>query len=241
MNDRVERFVPRVRCPASIVEGAGPARPRMPARSLAWIAAGMCMAGLSTGCFAPPKSPHEIELERQVVQLTSENEALGRELAERDGKIEALRRKVDELQDLGPGRFSNLFAPRRLKIGKLTGGADYDGEPGDDGITVYLTPIDRDGDPVKTAGEIEVFLYDLTVPGRPRELGHYIVNEPAALSRTWYSGWLTNHYTVKCEWPPGVEPPPSREVQVRATFLDWLTGEKLAATELVTVDWVDRD
>ena len=108
-------------------------------------------------------------------------------------------------------------------------------------ITVYLTPIDRDGVPVKAAGEIEVFLYDLTVPGHPRELGHYVINEPAALSRAWYSRWLTNHYTVKCEWPPGVEPPPSREVQVRATFLDWLTGEKLVATKLVKVDWVDRD
>ncbi len=201
----------------------------------------LVVAVLSTGCLPPAKSPHEIELERQVGQLTYENEMLGRDLAERDGKIGALRTKVAELQDLPTDLLAKLFTVRQLKIGSLTGGADYDGKPGDDGVTVYLTPLDRDGDPIKAAGQIEVFLYDLTMPGQPRELGHYVLDEPARLSQAWYGGWMTNHYTVKCEWPPGVEPPPSREVQVRATFLDWLTGEKFVATAMVKVNWVDRD
>ncbi len=205
------------------------------------MAASVLVAGLSAGCFPPRKSPELIECERQVGRLSYENEMLGRQLVERDGTIERLRLSLAEALDLPTDLLSRLFTVKRLKLGKLTGGADYDGEPGDDGITVYLTPLDRDGDPVKAAGEIEVFLYDLTVPGQPRELGHYVVNEPPRLSKAWYAKWWTNHYTIKCEWPPGVEPPPSREVQVRATFLDWLTGEKFVATQMVNVDWLDRE
>ncbi|MCK4659434.1 MAG: hypothetical protein KAV82_07920 [Phycisphaerae bacterium] len=209
-------------------------------RLCGFIVATVFFAGLVIGCLPPPKSVYVIELEQQVGQLTYENEEMGRRIAERDGKIEALRMRLAEVQDLPTDLLSKLFTTRRLTIGKLTGGADYDDRPGDDGITVYLAPLDRDGDPVKAAGEIEVFLYDLTVPGQPRELGHYVINEPARLREAWYSGWMTNHYTIKCEWPPGVEPPASREVQVRATFLDWLTGEKFVATKLVKVAWVDR-
>ncbi|MFH0979967.1 MAG: hypothetical protein V2A79_00325 [Planctomycetota bacterium] len=203
--------------------------------------AALLVAGLAAGCFPPRKPVWVIDLEKQVGQLSYENEVLGRDLAERDAKIAALRVRLAECLDLPTDLLSRLFTVHQLQIGKLTGGADYDGKPGDDGVTVYLRPLDRDGDPIKAAGEIEVFLYDLTQPGQPRELGHYVVNEPVRLSKSWYSGWMTNHYTIKCEWPPGVELPASREVQVRATFLDWLTGEKFVATEMVKVTWVDGD
>jgi len=199
------------------------------------------VAGLCAGCFPARKPPELIDCERQVGRLSYENDVLGEQLAERDGKIQALRSQLTECRDLPTDLISRLFTVQRLKIAKLTGGADYDGEPGDDGITVYLTPLDRDGHAIKAAGEIEVFLYDLTTPGKPRELSHYVMNEPPRLSKAWYSGWMTNHYTIRCEWSPGVELPASREVQIRATFLDWITGEKLVATKTVNVSRVDPD
>ena len=223
------------------VPGDRPRRGRFLCYRLLAAALALSAASWPTGCGPPRKSPHEIQLERQVGQLSYENEGLGRQLAERDATLASLRARVAELMDLPTDLISKLFTVRELKIGSLTGGADYDGKPGDDGITVYLIPLDRDGDPIKAAGQIEVFLYDLTAPGQPRELGHYVLDEPGRLSKAWYSGWLTNHYVVKCEWPPGVAPPPSREVQIRATFLDWLTGEKFVATQMVKVDWVDRE
>lgn len=200
-----------------------------------------CIAALGSGCFGPPKDPYVIQLEQQVTQLGEDNTRLGRELVECRASNEALGRQLAECRDLPPDLIPKLFTVRSLKIGSLTGGADYDGRPGDDGVTVYLTPLDRDGDPIKAAGEIEIFLYDLTAPARPREVGHYVTNEPGELSRMWYSGWMTNHYTIKCEWPPNAPPPATREVQVRATFLDWLTGEKFVATKQVKLNWLDHD
>ncbi|MCP4589584.1 MAG: hypothetical protein GY842_02450 [bacterium] len=225
-----------VRQPLGVVQSGGCSGVVGPAQPWLVGAALLCLSVLSSGCLPAGPSPHQIELEKQIGQLSYDNEMLGRKLAERDTAAEALRARLAEALDLPVDIHSRLFTVRRLEIASLTGGADYDGQPGDDGVTVYLTPRDRYGDPVKAAGEIEVFLYDLTKPGDPRELGHYVINEFGELSKVWHSGWMTNHYTIKCEWPPGVLPPTSREVQVRATFLDWLTGEKHVATQLVEVD-----
>jgi hypothetical protein len=51
---------------------------------------------------------------------------------------------------------------------------------------------------------------------------------------------MTNHYTIKCAWPPDTRLPPSREVLVRASFVDAVTGDKLTATQQVKIEWVSR-
>lgn len=201
-----------------------------------WVGAVMPLIG----CLPPPKPMELTRLEEKVDQLTAEKQRLGSELGERDGRIEALKKKIEECQERGPNPLASLFRPTRLEIADRTGGADYDGKPGDDGVTVYLRPLDEDGHAVKAPGEIQIILYDLTDPGHPREIGSYVVNEPAVLRKSWYSGWMTNHYTIKCAWPPGVQPPASREVLIRASFVDAVTGDKLVATKEVKVEWVNR-
>jgi hypothetical protein len=209
-----------------------------PARSVTFLSWSAALISAVAGCNSTQVN-HEKILAQKVDALTDENAKLSRELAERDGAIASLQVQVDNLLELGPGRLDHLFAVERIELVRLTGGADYDGKPGDDGITVYLRPVDAQGDALKAAGEIRIQLLDLTDLGRPRELGLYVINDPGQLRTIWHSGLLTDHYTIQCPWRPGGGPPANREVTIRATFLDWLSGREFTAQKVVRVSVVD--
>ncbi len=210
----------------------------MPRYRVPGISAAFGLVALVAGC--PPNTvDREKALAMQLDRVELENTELKGQLAARDGEIRTLNRQVDDLQALGPGRLDHLFTTDRIEIVRLTGGADYDGKPGDDGVTVYLRPLDAEGDPLKAAGEIRIQLLDLTREGQPRELGLYVINDPGKLRGSWHSRFLTDHYTIKCAWQPGVGPPEAREITVRASFLDWLTGRTFTAQKVVRVSLVD--
>ncbi len=200
------------------------------------LAAGF--VGVFAGC-AQNDVVHLAMLSQKVDQVSAENESLKRDLAKRDATIEGLQTQVSNLLDLGSGRLDHLFVTHKIELVRLTGGADYDGQPGDDGVTVYLRPLDAQGDPIKAAGEIRIQLFDLSREGQPREIGLYVVNDPGQLRASWQSGFLTDHYTIRCGWQPGVGPPESREVTVRAVFRDRLTGREFTAQKRVAVSLVD--
>ncbi len=201
--------------------------------SLAIPAHVVLVAGLA-GCDGQTGVLTSVQQERDALQ--QENAGLKREILARDTKVAEMQAQVDTLMNLGPNRLDALFSAERIKFAKLTGGADYDGLPGDDGVTVYLQPLDADGDVLKAAGEIIVELLDTSVPGSPRSLGRYVHNDPAQLRKLWHGGFLTDHYTVKCPWSPDSGPPSAGEVLVQATFYDYLTGKRLTAAELVKVE-----
>jgi hypothetical protein len=185
------------------------------------------------GC--PPPDPQLRTLRQQVDQLEVEKERLETELLARGADIADLEAQVAKLLELGPGRLEKLFVVERIELVSRTGGADYDGQMGDDGVTVYLRPLDGDGHVLKAAGEITIELLDTNDPGSPRSLGLYVHNDPEQLRRLWHGGLLTDHYTIKCPWDPAAGPPANREVTIKATFYDFLTGRRLTATTEVEV------
>ena len=87
----------------------------------------------------------------------------------------------------------------------------------------------------ETAGEITIELLDTSQPGAPRSLGLYVHNDPQQLRRLWYGGFWSDHYTIKCPWDPAVGPPSQREVTIKVTFTDFLTGKQFTATKVVEV------
>lgn len=195
-----------------------------------WLSGLVCVLGCQ-----PPADDQFKMLHQKADRLETENKRLERQLLERDGQIADLRDQVAALQALGPDRLSNLFVVDRIELVSLTGGADYDGVPGDDGVTVYLRPVDADGNVLKAAGEIIIELLDTSVPGAPRSLGQYIHNDPEQLRKLWYSGIWTDHYTIRCAWSPDAGKPRSREVLVKANFNDFLTGRRFTAAKLINV------
>lgn len=181
-------------------------------------------------------NPQLKTLQQKVDALEVSNAELQRELAAKRKELDACNRQVGGLSDLGASRLQHLFTVHKIELARLTGGADYDGQPGDDGVTAYLRPLDAAGDVLKAAGEITIELIDTSAPGSPRSLGVYVHDDPDELADLWYGGFMTDHYTVKCPWDSGAGLPSQREVTVKATFLDYLTGKTLTATEVVEVD-----
>jgi hypothetical protein len=167
-------------------------------------------------------------------------ERLERDLAERDGTIAALHRQIEHLKDFGRDRPADLFAPVKIEIASLSGGADYDGRAGDDGVTVYLRPRDKDGDVVKLPGRIKIQLLDNSDLSKPRLVGLYQFSAPDELRDSWYGKFGTQHYTLKCPFAPGTKLPDSRRLNLTVEFVDYLTGSTLTATEEVTISLADE-
>lgn len=198
------------------------------------ILAAILLAGVS-GCPGEQSEP-TIKLQQQVDSLTVEHERLGRELENTQAALTAAEDRIRTLQNLPKDVF--FFSVDRIELDRMTGGADYDGKPGDDGVTVYLRPRDADGDVLKAAGEIKVQLFDLTE--KPAELGLYLINDPEELRKSWLGKFLTNYYVVKCPWDPKIGPPTHSEVTVRVTFLDYLTGRVFVESKLLNVTLAER-
>ena len=172
--------------------------------------------------------------------LRRDNERLERTVAQRDETVASLHKQIDNLKGFTPDRPLDLFAPVKLEIASLSGGADYDGKPGDDGITVYLRPRDADGDAVKVPGRMKVQLVDNTVIGSPRVLGVYAFDDPNETRKAWHAKFGTQHFSLKCPFRPDVELPKSRRVMVSAEFVDLLTGATLTASQEVGFSMPDR-
>lgn len=182
--------------------------------------------------------PEMGRLMRENDSLKRDSRRQAREIAERDAAVASLRAQIDNLHTWSGERPADLFAATSIEIASLSGGADYDGRPGDDGITVYLRPKDADGDVVKVPGHIEVQLLDNAVLKKPRVIGSYVF-EVDKLRETWHGRFMTNHYTLKCPFSPDQELPASRRLLVTVKFTDFLTGAELTATQEVEFQHIE--
>jgi len=158
-----------------------------------------------------------------------------RDIADRDARIRRLDGQVTALTRMGTNRPVDLFAPVKIEILSRSGGWDYDGLPGDDGVRVYFRPIDAEGHTVKVPGTITIRLQDNGDLANARNLGVSVFNSPDALRGMWYGRFGTNHYTADCHFLPGTRPGPTGKVLIIAEFRDFLTGRVLSATAEVEV------
>lgn len=177
-----------------------------------------------------------------VVRLSVDNDKLRGELAlarrvlaDRDATIHRLTRQVETLHGWGADKPVDLFAPVTIEILSRSGGYDDDGAPGDDGVVVYVRPRDADGHAVKVPGAIRIELTDASVLGAQRSVGVYDFDGPSELRSMWYAAFGTDHYTARCPFFPGVDPPAGPEVTVNVQFRDYLTGATLSATKAVPI------
>ena len=198
-----------------------------------WLCVGVAV--LITGC-QPRSTGLTAELQKKLDQVQLEKQSLTRQNQDLEDTVKAQERRIQDLMGFNPGTPDTLFAVARIELASLTGGADFDGQPGDDGIVVYLRPLDADGHVIKAAGEITVKLVDNNGPGAPRLLGRYVIDDPEELRRAWHGRFMTDHYTIKCPWNPTPQgKPQGLEVEIKVTFLDWRTGRSFTAHKVVEV------
>ena len=177
--------------------------------------------------------------DKKIAQLTADLDAARAEAkvakqAAADAENESARKqkRIDTLLGIDPDRLKKLYHPTTLKLGPYTGGTDLDGQPGHDGVKVYLRPIDQRGDTLKVAGTVTIQLYDLAATDR-KLVGQYEFDVDE-VSKAFSGGFMAYHFTFTCPWKPA--PPKNAGITIRAEFTDYLTGKKLTAQKVCKID-----
>ncbi|GEM_PF-382245 len=180
----------------------------------------------------------------QAVQrdlLTSQERIrqLESELAAQQQTNRDLSRQIANLSRVGDISDNVLIIPERIRLASMSGGYDDDGKAGDDGIVVYIQPIDRDQHVVKAAGTIKVRLLDPQNPPDRTVFAEYYfdVEHTRAL---WYGRLMTNHFSVKCPWPSGYLPA-HNEIVAHVIFTDLLSGRSLTATGTFPIQFPPKE
>ena len=190
-----------------------------------------CLLALN-GCFLikkPDKSNIELrkknqELEARVTELQSKS-------AGDVATIQSLQGKAGTLPTLPQDRLVKLFTTHDISLGRLTGGADLDpAKPGDEGLKVYLTPLDESGDRLKAAGSFKVDAFDSSSE-KGTKVGSWSVDVTAARG-SWSSVLNRYNYVLTLPWQTA---PTSDRLHLDVTFVDELTGREFKKSMDVTV------
>ncbi len=189
----------------------------------------LCAAALTLiGC----QSDGRLDYERRISTLQQQIDRQKEQIAAQQATIDELQRQLQVARGLSDKDLQNIYYPERIEILGLSGGENLDGQPGDDGVVVYLRPVDRDGDAIKAAGEVRIRLFDLQAPEGHTLVGEYVF-PVEKLRSCWFGKFMTYHYALHCPWQHG--PPAHREITIRATFIDYLTRRAMSAQATCTV------
>jgi len=185
------------------------------------------------GCNYVPAE--KFQATQRQLQLTQEKvNGLEVTVADQQQTISKLQSRIMEMRQLDEGDLEQLITPVRIEIEKLSGGYNEDGKPGDEGIELFVRPIDRDQHVIKAAGTLQVTLYDLANPPESQVIGECLFD--AAQTRSlWYGRMWTHHFTVRCPWINS-RYPVHDEITARVVFTDLLTGKSLTAQEVFHID-----
>jgi hypothetical protein len=187
-------------------------------------------AVLIFGCGHPNKA--NVELRKQNQSLQSELADLKRQHEVDLARIRDLESSAPTVPTLPPERLEKLVTTYGLKVGRLTGGADFDpNQPGDEGLNIHVAPVDRTGEPIKAAGSFVVEAFDLSRSGDTR-IGRW--EFPIDQVQKYWVNFLTQtNYVLPAPWQNGS--PQHPEITVKVTFTDELTGRQFEAQKVVHV------
>lgn len=176
---------------------------------------------LFTGCPPGQTEPDRIT---QVAELKEQLIAKSRLVEERDRQIRNMAAQIRTLSSL-PDEVRSESVPRvqRIELASMSGGYDDDHDGIDEGIVVYLRPIDQDGDTIKAAGTVQVDLLDLSNTAEVKLVGQSALGA-AELRKCWY-GRISPHYTIKVPWADGAARAPAEKIMARVQFTEYLFGE----------------
>jgi hypothetical protein len=174
------------------------------------------------------------------IQLRKDKQALQERVEKLEARAEADARTIAGLRSERPTtptlpteRLDRLYTTHGLKFGRLTGGWDRDLRvPGDEGIAVYVVPLDGDGQPLKAAGAFKVEAFDLGQPDQPL-VGTWEFDVPAAKA-TWRGAFLDYNYVLECPWQKAT--PAHDTLTVKVTFLDELTQVPFTLQQQIKID-----
>jgi hypothetical protein len=179
------------------------------------------------GCQSPGDQMYR--LQKQLDSQKSRILQLEENIITLQKHIDDQKQQIVTLERIAPDRMAKLEVPVKIELDKLSGGYEEPGRAGDAGVVAYVQPIDSDGDVIKAAGSIVMEVFDLANPPAKSLVCRAALDVDN--TRKAWRGWLwTDHFSVKCPWPPpDRKPPEHRELTIRVQFTDYLTGRILTA------------
>ena len=205
---------------------------KCPAALIPLVVLSMTLASGGCGLIGGPRNSANIKLRKENQDLRDKVASLERQAQAAEAAIRSHEEKAGTLPTLPRERLANLFTTHDIKLGRLTGGADLDSKrPGQEGLKVYVTPIDGSGDPLKAAGAFTVEAFDLSREGRAR-IGTWTF-DLAEARRHWTSVLNRYNYVLPCPWQ---DPPSGGSLHVEVKFLDELTQSAFTKAVDVTVE-----
>lgn len=197
-----------------------------------WLALGLCPLVL-VGCQAfgggrTERNALESQLRRRESRITSLELDLATaksELQASQREIIALRKSVATQGDqvaktpLLSEQAQSTFRIESVEISSLlSGGLDRDDTPGDEILSVLLTPLDSTGGVLRAEGAIEMNAYDLSRPSGQQLIGSWVFDEESTRP-LWHSGVIGKGFHLNVNW----KTPPARSailVHCRFTTTD---------------------
>ena len=183
-----------------------------------------------TGCESNtnPKNP----LNRQVETLTQDKREMMRQIKQLESENKDLQKQVNTLHDFTDDvSFKDLYEVKSIKITKYTNLYDKDKDGKKETLTVYIQPIDQDGDIIKAAGDVHVRLLDLDKDRDPVVLGRWNIT-PGQLKKLWLNAFTKTHYRLTFDVSDKV-PDADKPLTVMVTFNDYLTGKTFEQQKLI--------
>ena len=119
---------------------------------------------------------------------------------------------------------------------RRTGGADLDGRPGDDGLSVVLEPRNADGKFVPLAGQITVVVLDPQIKGDGARVARWQVDSVEAASSLFVVG---PNRGIHLDLPWEDKPPVHARLHLFARY-ETADGRRVVADQQITIDRPDE-
>lgn len=170
----------------------------------------------------------------QVQQLRDTVATQARQIEMQRSEIDELSQRLQRMQQMSPEQKLELLPHVvRVQLASLSGGYDDNRDGIDDGIVLYLAPVDSEGDVIKAAGSVQVRLLDLTAPPERQTVGSVSL-DAKALRGLWF-GKLGSHFSIKVPWAGNAQRPPAKSITALLSFQDYLTGQVFSVQQAFNV------
>lgn len=193
------------------------------------LAAAAVWAGSGGCCDAAITSAAETRIKLEDSEKR-ERDLMGR-IALQDKEISNYQERFANLADSTSARSGFLIFPKSIELGTLTGGRNFSGGQGDEGIRVYVTVRDAAGDPIKQAGRTEIELFDHSAGGK--SVGRWTFDEKQTAA-AWSSVLSDYYYKFDCRWPK--QRPENTQLTVWVKFTELLGGRALIAEKPIEIE-----
>jgi len=181
-----------------------------------------CLLAIAAGC---DNAGSRASLTKEINTLRQDKTQLTDQIEQSKFENEQLEEHILFLSGLPPeAKLKYIDRLRRIKIAGYTNLYDKDKDGKKEKLIVHVQPIDRDGDIIKAAGDVDIQLWDLNSPQASQALlGQWHV-EPNDLKELWSTGFLTTSYRLTFDVADEIDEF-EEPLTVKVTFTDYLTGK----------------